>query len=94
MPDPKVQKRHAEGVRLAPLSIDAVPADWSTVQYTITIVPHPDLPSVPILKFVEGSGGGSTATYAWLYLTAIDPSGNVTLLPDDSGNPIPVYAPI
>jgi hypothetical protein len=50
--DPKGLKQFPPGVKLAPIAIDAVPSDWADVDYTITIVAHPDLPDQPILKFV------------------------------------------
>lgn len=37
---------------------------------------------------------GAGAGYTYVYLTAIAPDGSTIILPDDSGNPILVYAPI
>lgn len=52
MTDPTSLRRLAPGKRHDPSSVDAVPSDWATVQYTVVIAAHPDNPALPILKFI------------------------------------------
>lgn len=56
MTGPIGHKRPPAGTRLAPEYIDALPADWASVDYTVTIAEHPDKPGVAILVFEEATG--------------------------------------
>jgi hypothetical protein len=62
-----------------------IPADHATVDYVLGIVA-----GVPAWIV-----SGSSAAYAWLYLTGIEGStGNTVLVTDENGDPISAYTPV
>jgi hypothetical protein len=96
MPTPRALHVLPDGQRFDPTVVDAVPSDWETVDYDIKLRAHPDLPGVAILKFVlAGTSGGSSPTYAYLYLTGIEgATGNTVIIADETGAPITAYTPV
>jgi len=87
MTGPIALKRFPAGTRLAPVAIDALPSDWATVNYTITIAEHPEKPGVPILVFVPTDSTIISATP--IYVS--DGAGGYEPVYDSSGNPL--YVP-
>jgi hypothetical protein len=67
MADPWKGKKLPSGVAWVPGALDALPSDWASVQYVLTIGPHPDDAARPICLWIPATdivpdpGGGGFA---------------------------------
>jgi hypothetical protein len=59
MANPIGQDELPAGIAHHPGAMDAVPSDWATTGYFLTIAPHPDDATRPILKWVPASEVGA-----------------------------------
>lgn len=85
MSDPRAMDVPDDGNVIDPAGIDAIPSDWASIQYTIVIAPHPDNPSLPILKFIQ-----ATAAIDASPIYVDDGSGGFEPIYDNDG--VPIYA--
>ena len=71
MADPWKGKKLPAGVKWAPSALDDVPADWASVDYVVSIAPHPDNVAEAVGDDEAAPAGFPCAAEGWLCIDTI-----------------------